>query len=161
MMTIRFGETEEDVIALHRFLCVVAQPVLLAEIDPIESIVEIEDIVYGRSETPGVAFMAEIDGELVGALGLIQPRWWYSKRYYFTDRFLFTFPALRNRGIGARLLAEAGALSAQNDCDLVITGKLKRRNRSSGRGIIFTSPMVIEPEAVPTMDWEAVEEAVL
>lgn len=156
-VSIRFGENDDDVVAIHQFLCLIAGPVLLGKIDAIKSITEIGNIVYGRADPPGVAIMAEVDGELVGTLGLIQPEWWYGPTVFFTDRWFFLYPAFRNRGVGAEILAQAGALGVEHGCDVVLNGHMRRRPN----GIIFTKPVVISPDDVPTADWHAIEAAVL
>jgi GNAT superfamily N-acetyltransferase len=140
---VRFAATDDDVIAIHRFLCVAAQPVLLDEIDALKSVTEINRIVHDRKY--GFALIAEINGELVGSLGVICPTWWYGRGRFFTDRFFFVFPALTNAGIGAALIAEAAAVATAAGLDLIINGKFVRRNRSAGRGVVFTSPKLIRP----------------
>jgi hypothetical protein len=149
-VAIRFASTDQDAIDIHLFLLLVAKPIMLWSVDALKSMTEVDRVV--KTE---VALMASIGAELVGTLGLIRVQSWYGPDFFFADRWYFSYPALRNHGVGAKLLAEAGALTAQMGEDLVLTGKLKRRNRGAGRGIVFTAPLVIEPDAVPTMDWDA------
>jgi GNAT superfamily N-acetyltransferase len=142
-LEIRYAAGDEDVIALHRWLCVVAAPVLMAPIDAQDSIAGVADVVNGNV----AAILAEIRGEIVGAIGLVAPAWWYNHRVKFmTDRFFFVFPQLANQGIGAALLAEAHALATRCDLELVINGKMVRRNRAAGRGLVFRSPVVLHPD---------------
>ncbi len=141
---IRFAETDDDVITIHKFLCVLAQPVLLCPIDAKKSVTEIFRIVHDRSY--GFALMAEINGELVGSLGIICPDWWYGNGRFFTDRWLFVFDALHNAGVGTALIAEAAAIATAADLDLIINGKPVKRNRAAGRGVYFQAHRLIRPE---------------
>jgi GNAT superfamily N-acetyltransferase len=144
---VRLAKGDEDVIAIFRFLVFVAQPVLLAPIDGRKALVEINRIVYSaHSDNPDAfAWIAEIDGEIVGTLGIVSPDWWYADARFLTDRWNFVFPQLANSGIGAALQAEAAAMASTLGLDLIINGKFVRRNRRAGPGVVYTSPAVIHP----------------
>lgn len=143
----RYASTDEDVIAIHRFLCLVGQPQLCAPIDALKSVTEINRVVHDRRY--GFAIIAEINGEIVGSLGIIGVDWWYAKARFFTDRWLFVYPALANKGIGMAMIAEAGAIATAADMDLLINGKAVRRNRNAGRGLLFVSHHLIKPGERP------------
>lgn len=146
--SIRFADGDADVISIFRFLCFVSAPVLLAPIDAQDAVTEVNRIVHGQATGEGFAVIAEINGEIVGTLGVVKVPWWYNvKSDFLTDRFFFTYPALANSGIGAGLQAEAAAIAAQLGLDLIINGKFVRRNRRAGRGVVYTSPTVIRPSS--------------
>jgi hypothetical protein len=135
---ITFASTDEDAIELHRFLCVIAQPVLMAPIDAQDSMTELLRVIKD-----GAAITARINGELVGALGIVAVPWWYSTKHSFmTDRFFFTYPALYHLGVGARLEAEAKIIADQAGMYLIINGHLRRRSN----GVAFTRPKVHRPQ---------------
>ena len=135
---IDFATTDDDAVELHRFLCVIAQPVLMAPIDANDSMAEVLRVMK-----EGAAITARINGELVGALGIIAVSWWYNKAFSFmTDRFFFTYPQLHHLGIGARLVAEAKIIADQAAMQLVVNGHLRRRSN----GVAFTHPTVHQPK---------------
>ncbi len=144
---IRRAETNDDVIAIYLFVSVLAQPVLLCPIDMQKSVTEITRIVHDPNY--GFALMAEIDGELVGSLGIICPEWWYGKASFFTDRWLFLFPALQNAGIGAALIAEAHAVAYAAGLPLVINDKIRQLNRATADGLYLQTHRLIRPEVLP------------
>lgn len=138
---ISYVNLDAECIELHRFLCVISQPVLLAPIDAADSMAE---IIRVRDE--GISLIARCDGEIIGALGLILVPWWYnSKVQFFTDRWFFVYPQFAHRGVGPALLAEAAAVAFASGHKLVIQGKLKERAKHIGDGIVFTQPKIIPP----------------
>lgn len=136
----RYAENDEDHIAIHQFLCIVAQPALHCEIDAHKSMAEVV-----RVANDDVALMAEKNGHLVGTLGLIRPVWWYGLSHFLTDRWFFVIPTMTNQGIGAALLAEAAAIGFQSNLMLIINGKMHHRAKTLGNGVWFTQPLVIAP----------------
>jgi hypothetical protein len=88
-ITIRFAESDQDVIAIHGFLCVVAGPMLPGSIDAHDSSVEVWRVVNHEC-----ALMA-IDnrsGLLVGTLGLVKGKFWWGKQEFLGNRWFFTLP---------------------------------------------------------------------
>ena len=145
--SIRFASGDEDVKRLFHFLVHISIPSQLAPVNAMDAVTEVNRIVYGASSGESFAVIAEINGEIVGALGIIKTSWWYNNAVEFlTDRFFFTFPALHNKGVGAALIAQASAISTQLGIDLIIHGKPVRRNKQHGRGVCFVIPTVIHPE---------------
>jgi GNAT superfamily N-acetyltransferase len=141
-VTIDFADGDDECLEIHRFLCLVAQPVLMAPINAEDSIAGILKVV--SDPDCGFALVARADGELVGTLGLTDARWWYNTQVgFFTDRWFFVLPAFQHLGVGTRLLAEAAVIGSQAGRDIVINGHLKRRAKSIGRGIVFTAPSVL------------------
>jgi hypothetical protein len=135
---ITFASTDEDAIELHRFLCIIAQPVLMVPIDAQDSMAEILRVMK-----EGAAITARINGELVGSLGIIAVPWWFNtKQSFMTDRWYFTYPTLYHLGIGARLEAEAKLIADQAGMYLIINGHMRRRSN----GVAFTRPKVHRPK---------------
>lgn len=155
-LKISYTETDQEIVNLFRFLCLMALPTVIGRIDEKTALLEVNRLC--KEDIP---IQADIDGELVGALGLLRVKWWYGPDRFMTDRWFFIYPALRNRGVGAALLAEAGTLGLQAGCPVIINGHMRKRNRGAGAGIHFTKPLVIHPADVPTMDWNAAERRVL
>lgn len=88
--------------------------------------------------------MVEKDGHLIGALGLVQSRWWYNPATSFlTDRWFFVLPQFQHLGAATLLLAEAAVIGARAGIDIVINGHMRRRAKNVGNGIVFTHPTVI------------------
>jgi hypothetical protein len=132
---ISFATSDEEAIEIHRFLCVIAQPVLYAPIDPHDSMRGVLDVVHN-----GAAIVARLSGHIIGSLGLIMPRWWYNtKAGFITDRWFFCYPAFHHLGVGASLLAEADALGKRAGREVIINGHMKRRSS----GVSFTRPTVL------------------
>jgi GNAT superfamily N-acetyltransferase len=135
---VSFASTDEEAVELHQFLCIVAQPVLMAPIDAQDSITEVVRVMK-----IGAAINARLDGHLIGVLGIIAVPWWYNRQFSFmADRFFFVLPQFEHLGVGARLLAEAKIIADQAGMDLVITGHLRRRSN----GVVFTRPNVHRPQ---------------
>lgn len=128
MIDIAYAQTDADIVMVHRFLCIVAQPVLLAPIDPVKSIIEIERMV--KNPAAGFVLMAIMDDRLVGTLGVIATDWWYAQDTFLTDRFFFVVEAGRNTGIGKALEDEAAAIARELNVNLIINGKMRRKGAS-------------------------------
>src|SRR5690349_11500050 len=77
--TIRFAESEQDMVAIHQFLLAVAGPAMLCQVDPIKSLEEIMRVVAHEA-----ALMLIKDGRLVGTMGIISPVWWYGNEKFMT-----------------------------------------------------------------------------
>lgn len=124
---VRFAETDQDVVAIHRFLCAMAGPLLPGPIDPKDSIEEV-----WRVCSDDVALMAVKDGHLVGSIGLIRPKMWWGKFFILANRWFFALP-----GAGKPLLQEAIAIAKASELELHIIDETKSRlkifNRSPKR----------------------------
>lgn len=134
-VVIGFAEdTDEAAIELHRFLCIIAGPVLHAPINAVDSMNGVIEVLK-----KGFAVTARADGHLVGSLGIIRPAWWYNRAARFmTDRFFFVLPEFRHH-VGGQMLVEAHAIAADAGCPLIINGHQKRRRNGLG----FIKPTVL------------------
>ncbi len=140
-VVIGFAEdTDASAIELHRFLCVIAGPVLHAPIDPTDSMNGVLEVLK-----EGFAVTARADGHLVGSLGIIRPAWWYNRAARFmTDRWFFCYLQFRHH-VGGRMLIEAHAIAADAGCPLIINGHQKRKSN----GLTLIKPTVLGTGAQP------------
>jgi hypothetical protein len=129
-ITIRFAETDDDVIAIHRFLCVVAGPTLPGPIDARDSANEV-----WRCANHDVAIMAMCGDLLVGTIGLTNPAYWWNTKFKFlVNRWAFAIPG---SGAWRPLLKEARAIGVSSEMEVHIIsearGKVTILNRSKLR----------------------------
>jgi GNAT superfamily N-acetyltransferase len=119
---IRAASSDADVIAIHRFLCAVARPVLHCPINGEKSIAEVHRVVTDGDY--GFALVALENGALVGTFGAIFVPWWYGDDHFFTDRWFFTLPG--HRWAGPALLAEADAIARAVGVPMIVNLKQRR-----------------------------------
>lgn len=135
-ITIRYAQSDDDVILIHRFLCVVAGPTLPGPIDAQKSAIEVWRVV-----NHDVALMAIRDDQLVGTLGIIQPEHWWGQSKFLANRWFFTLPGSR---AGKPLLKEAKAIALASELELhLITedkGKVVILNKSRHRNVLRQYP---------------------
>lgn len=123
-IVIRYAQTDDDVIAIHRFLCVVAGPTLPGPIDPKDSATEV-----WRVCNHDVAIMAIRGDMLVGTIGLTKPSFWWNGRIGFlANRWFFCLPGAH---AGKPLLKEAKAIAVATEVELHVFDETK------GRLVIF------------------------
>lgn len=123
-LVIRYASSDDDVIAIHRFLCVVAGPTLPGPIDGPASATEV-----WRVTNHDVAIMAIRGDMLVGTIGLTKPAFWWNPRLSFlANRWFFCLPGAR---AGKPLLKEAKAIAVATEVELHIF------DETSGRLVIF------------------------
>jgi GNAT superfamily N-acetyltransferase len=132
---IRPARSDEDAVAIFRFLAEVAGPVLHCPVNPEKAFWEIRRVVDDRDY--GFAYLALENGELVGTLGAIFVSWWYGEDHFFTDRWFFTLPA--HRWAGPRLLAEADAIARAVGVPLIVN--LKQRRTTAA--VTFVKPELL------------------
>lgn len=143
-IAIRYAQSDEDCIEIHKFLCVLSQPVLLAPIDAQDSIKEVF-----RVRDEGAALIAEANGHLIGTLGIVAVPWWYNTKVsFFTNRWFFIFPQFHHTGVAARLLGEASAIAHISGLQLVIFSQARRRATAAGTNLHFVSEHVVLPDPV-------------
>lgn len=136
IITTRYAETDDDVIAIHQFLLVVAQPAMRCPADPIASLEEI--IRVTRDE---VAIMAIMDGRLIGTLGLIRATWWYNPAYdYMVDRWHFVLPQFHHTSVERMLIAEADSIAEAAGLEFIDQGKIRERRGNGARRKLMLMP---------------------
>lgn len=87
-VTIRYAESDSDVVAIHAFLVVAMGPLLPFEIDPKNSSIEVWRVVNQEC-----AIMAIRDDKLVGTVGIVRaPYWWAKDRFFLGNRWLAVLP---------------------------------------------------------------------
>lgn len=125
-MTIRYAETDADVVLIHRFLCIVAGPQLPAKIDPKKSIEEVWRVV-----SDDVALMAITDSAIIGTIGLVKAEHWWGDLGFLANRWFFAIPG---SGAWRPLLREAKAIAKASELELHIIsedrGKIAIFNRT-------------------------------
>lgn len=135
---IRFAETDDDVIAIHRFLLVVAQPAMMCPVNVEKSLHEIIRVTKYEA-----AIMAIKGDMLVGTMGLMRPTWWYGDADFLTDRWHFVLPDLWHSDANKKLLGEAKAIAREAGLNFIHQGKI--RKVKDGTFLMF--PRLHEPES--------------
>lgn len=109
-ITISYATTDDDVITIHRFLCVVAGPMLPGPIDPADSTHEV-----WRVAREDVALMALQGEKMVGTIGIVRPtHWWNQKLPFLANRWAFVIPGIK---AWRPLLKEARAIAVASDLE--------------------------------------------
>jgi GNAT superfamily N-acetyltransferase len=125
---IRIAQSEDDIVAIHRFMIAhAAAEMAEAEVDTLIYWRTIQDTV-----TQGAGLMAMIDGEIAGYLGLWKSQYDYSKASFLHDRGFYVLPRHRGGAVGAALLRDAKAIADDAGLSLKIidTNPKKRRAKS-------------------------------
>lgn len=121
---IRYAATDEDVVAIHQFLLVVAQPAMRCPVDVEQSLMEIIRVVKDE-----VAIMAIKDGHLIGTMGLIRASWWYNPACAFlADRWHFVLPEHMHGLANKLLIEEARKIAGMADLEFIHQGKIRVKN---------------------------------
>jgi GNAT superfamily N-acetyltransferase len=126
-VTIRFAQTDDDIVAIHRFMIAhAAAEMAEAEVDALIYMRTIHDTVR-----EGAGLIAMIDGAIAGYLGLWKSQYDYSKASFLHDRGFYVLPAHRG-AVGAALLQEARAIAQEGELTLKIidTNPNKQRRRA-------------------------------
>lgn len=134
---VRYAETDDDVIAIHQFLLVIAQPAMRCPVNAEKSLMEI--IRVAKEE---VAMMAIRDGHLIGTLGVMQATWWYGDGEFLTDRWHFVLPGERHGEADRMLMAEAAAISDAAGLEFIDQGKIRQRGN---KNLFLMMPRVYSP----------------
>ena len=117
-VSIRYAETDDDIINLHKFLCVVAGANLPGKIDAKDSIEGVWECA-----TNHVALMAMRDGWLIGTVGLVcVPSWWNHKVKYLANRWAFALP---DAGVWRPMLKEAKAIGVSSNMEVHIISEAR------------------------------------
>jgi hypothetical protein len=144
-ITVRFAEGDSDVITIHGFLCVVAGPMLPGPIGPAPSATEVWRVVNHEC-----AMVAIRDGKIVGTIGIIKAKFWWSDDLHFlANRWFHSLPG---EGIGKLLLDEAERFAIGLGLELHIIDETKGRllilNKSPLRQAV--NPIFARPPVPPT-----------
>lgn len=123
-VTVRQAETDDDVIAIHRFLLVVA-PQAKAIRCPINVVKSLNEII--RVTRDEVALMLIRDGNLIGTMGIVNPTWWYGDAGFLTDRWHFVLPEFDGTAASNMLMEEAKAVARLAGLDFLHNGKARER----------------------------------
>lgn len=117
---IRYAETDDDVIAIHKFLLVVAAE---SAVDGINVVKSLNEIIRVAKE--GAALMAISGGVLVATLGVMKAEWWYNDSSFMTDRWHFCLPSFWHGTADKKLMEEAKTIAGLAGLRFVDNGKLR------------------------------------
>lgn len=137
---IRFAQTDVEVVAIHRFLCVVAMPMMRCPLDPVGSLHEIFRVAAKEA-----AMMAIIGDKLVGTMGVMKAEWWYGyagQSDFLTDRWGFILPSLNHSPVFDMLIEEAHALASAAGLEFIYQGRIRERH-----GKLMAFPRAYTPES--------------
>lgn len=73
-----------------------------------------------RTLTEGAVLVADLDGEMVGSIGLTVDSWWYSKDKFLIDVWTFVHPKARKTRAATLLIGEARAKAKRLSAPLVL-----------------------------------------
>lgn len=118
-MTIRKARAvREDAVALYKLLCEMYSAVGLDMPRPVKN--RIFERIRASVED-GVTFLAERNGEVVGALGVMHSPAWWSDQGPFVDTFFYVRPSARAGGTAKQLVREAERYVHSQNNKLVIS----------------------------------------
>jgi hypothetical protein len=132
---IRYASTDDEVIAIHRFLLVVAVPAMRCPVDPVKSLHEIIRVAQYEA-----AIMAIQNGMLVGTMGLMKANWWYGDGSFLTDRWHFCLPQFWHGAVNDALINEAKQIAGAANLEFIHQGKI----RPARNGMTMMMPRVYE-----------------
>lgn len=107
--------TEGDIPALKRLLKEMHAEVGIGKFDEERFSNTIQSVC-----TNSIAIVAEIDGELVGSIGISVDKWWYSNDSFLADVWTFVHPSARNTRAAALMISEARAMAKRLNAPLVL-----------------------------------------
>lgn len=140
----RAASSDMDVAAIHHLLVYsMAKGAARAPVDPDESMRFIYETA--RSDSGSVALMAFAGDRLIGSMGIVQTRYWYSRDSFLREVWLFVLPEHENKGGMKALLTEARAIADLAGMELVIAPTAIGRRRGARKEHVATiygySPM--------------------
>lgn len=130
--------TDEEICAIHRFLMVVAEPVLQCPINVVKSLDEIIRVVKFEA-----AIMVMHGETMVGTMGIIRPTWWYGDADFLTDRWHFVMPAFMHTPTAALLMTEALEIARIAGLKFLHNGKI----RAGKDGVLRLMPKIYTPQS--------------
>lgn len=141
-ITIRYAESDDDIIAIHRFLLIVAGPVQPGPVDAQKSAVEVWRVV-----TQDVGAIMALDGDrLVGTMGIIRVTHWWGDVDLLYSRWFFALPRSH---AGRPILKEADELAKGMGLELIVINEAKGKvvvlNRHENRD--RPNPFLVHPSS--------------
>ena len=133
---IRYASTEPDVVAVHRFLLVVAQPAMRGGCNVLKSLNEVVRVAKDEA-----ALMVMHGDMLVGTMGLIRATWWYNDQEFLTDRWHFVLPAFMHSPTATLLMDEAKAIANAAGLEFLHNGKAREKGN-----VVRLMPRIYLPE---------------
>ncbi len=126
-----------DIAAIHHLLVYsMADGAARAPVDPKLSMEFIYEVT--TSKEGAVALMAFAGSKLVGSMGIVQTRYWYSRETFLREVWMFVLPEFENKGVMAELLKEAKAVADLAGMSLFIAPTAKERRRGARREHVAT-----------------------
>ena len=125
-------------VAIHRFLLVVAQPAMRCPVGIEKSLREV--IRVARDEA---AIMLMRGDMLIGTMGVMRATWWYGDGAFLTDRWHFCLPAVMNTPEAELLIEEAKAIGRIAGLEFIHQGKI----RAAKNGVSRMMPRAYSPES--------------
>ncbi len=119
-IVVRYAQSDQDVVAIHQFLLVVAGPTLPGPVDARKSAEEVWRIVHSNGPNLSVALMAIRNDLLIGTFGLICVPHWWSDLKFLVNRWAFCLPGSR---AWKPLLREAKAIAVGSEMELHLIGE--------------------------------------
>lgn len=81
----------------------------------------------------GLIIVAEVDGKIVGSIGLIARQWWFSDRWFLGDNWIFVSKDHRKSRIAIQMLKRAKQFADKTGLPLFVDifsfNQVKRKNR--------------------------------
>lgn len=128
---IKCAETDDEIIAVHRFFLVVAEPHFRCPVDPVKTL---EEMI--RLAAEHAVIMAIVDGHVVGTLGLMKATWWYGPGEFLTDRWHFALPDPQFAEASKAIMEEAKSIAALSGLEFIHQGKI----RPARNGVTLMTP---------------------
>jgi hypothetical protein len=125
--TIHYAQTDDDVIAMHRFLLVVAQPAMRCAVNIFKSLNEMIRVTNYEA-----ALMVMQGDMLVGTMGIIRPTWWYGDADFLTDRWHFVLPQFLHEEPNRMLMDEAIKIAEISGLEFIHQGKIRFQKNGVG-----------------------------
>lgn len=105
----------QDFDAVMGLLSAMHQEIGMAEISPERTARVVARLLQG-----GSVFGVERDGALVGSIGLMSDRFWYSEKWFVGDYWTYVVPDERGGGAGEMLVSAALELAAKRKQPLLL-----------------------------------------
>jgi GNAT superfamily N-acetyltransferase len=118
------AESDHDVLAIHGLLMQFGAESAEASIDPVKTMKVAYETVMQHA-----AIVAEVDGEIVGSLGIVRHQHWYSNDHFLIDQWLYVKPEHRGGEVLPAMLEEAKAIADLAGLRLLVAVTNHKRER--------------------------------